>query len=519
MRRRLPLVMLFLCLFFSGITLVSPMTVHARTDDGFVIDSGDAVADIMNDQRFSGAISSIQWLTSRIDHWFTMAITAVAFFIISSALFKNVCAGAYCANHKFWDKVAEAHEKAEAISAASAMEFVKSKGFMNTTAGGLRDSILCIIPNIKAFTIFEDTEVSPKTYWMKAIPEMFACIIIGVFVYNGYYRDAASTVGNFGSEICERVFASVDPVVWVDKVTQTSKAPENIFENDASVQGEMCKEISKGIYKLYHSGVKELSDYELKCNLMRDCEKIAQSMTDEAASDFFSNDPTVEYTLSGLKVTFGGKAGQSTGFVGKQQVADENTTSPNGFTIDKNGDKYFMYRGMRPGTVGSYVTDSQQMFVVTGTLKMSKASGRETKTSIQAEAGTWVAQTTGPVCLALNDSDKPNSSNGVTTETKLCSLPDHIEDSSNSDYTAAIKKLLGDEYTVNSITVTAVNGWSQGTNAGAKKIKIQAGTPVNTNINTSLRITVLANITPTKGTNPQAKDATFTIPIQIKITK
>ena len=53
-----------------GLTSFS-MNVSATTHN-------DAVADIMNDDRFQGAIASIEWLTSRVDHWFTMIITATA---------------------------------------------------------------------------------------------------------------------------------------------------------------------------------------------------------------------------------------------------------------------------------------------------------------------------------------------------------------------------------------------------------------------------------------------------------
>ena len=49
--------------------LFFPMNVFAEG-------TSDAVADIMNNERFAGAISSIEWLTTRVDYWFTMVITA-----------------------------------------------------------------------------------------------------------------------------------------------------------------------------------------------------------------------------------------------------------------------------------------------------------------------------------------------------------------------------------------------------------------------------------------------------------
>ena len=37
--------------------------------------------------------------------------------------------------------------------------------------------------NIKAFTDFDDADIEPKAYFMKAIPQMCACVIIGIFIF------------------------------------------------------------------------------------------------------------------------------------------------------------------------------------------------------------------------------------------------------------------------------------------------------------------------------------------------
>lgn len=497
-------------MFFVGVT--PTVTVHATDsniqDEGFEFDTGDAVADIMNDQRFSGAISSISWLTERIDYWFTMAITAVAFFIISAALLKNVCAGAYCSNHKFWDKVAEAHEKAEALSISSAMDYVKSKGFMSTTGGGLRDGLLCLLPNIKALTDFDDVDIAPKQYWMKAIPQMLGCIIIGVFVYNGYYRDTASTVGNFGSEICERIFASVDPVVFVDKLTQTSKAPDNIFKNDATIQGEMCYDISMAIYKAYKSGCKGLSGYEQKCSVMRDCENIAMNFTNQYASDLFSNTKDTEYKLSGLKVVL--TTSQSPGIVGHQESGDENKTTSNGFTVDKNGDKYFMYYGGQPDSASSFTSDTQKSFAMSATLKLQKSSGRQTTTSITATAGTFSSRTTEPVTIKISPG-KVDVSNGVSTKKQLVDVTSEIE--SFTGYASVINAAINGEGTVSNTRIQSSSGWNQGTNGGVKKIEVKQGIKVGQPFQTAVKLEVLADLTSEDG---NTKSVTFTIPVRFQ---
>lgn len=273
---------------------------------GIRLGTGDAVNDILNDNRFEGAIESISFITKFVDHWFTVLITATAFFIISAAMLRNVMAGAYCSNHKFWDKVAEAHEKADAVSIASIGQFISGKQFMNTTGGGFRDALLCIVPNIKAWTDFDDVDIEPKQYFMKAIPQMLACIIIGVFIYNGYYRDTAATVGDFGSEICNRVFASIDPGKVVDKITLTTRTPDNIYKTDPTVEGQYRYTISMAAYKVIVSSFSDYTATDEKTALMRNCEKLAYDVTTN--TDFHKkfiesvSNSGKEFTLSNCKV-------------------------------------------------------------------------------------------------------------------------------------------------------------------------------------------------------------------------
>lgn len=218
----------------------APDTPSAKfNEDGqYIIQTGDAITDIMDNQRFQGAIRSINTITGFIDIWFTRIITATAFFIISAAMLKNACAGAYVANSKFWDKVDDAHKKMEALSISSVKGFFQGgQGPMNTTAGGVRDFLLGIIPNIKAFTDFDGADIEPKAYFMKAIPQMCVCVVIGIFIYNGYYRDTAATVGQTGSVIVTRVLGSVNPDAMIDSIFNTTGWPDLPTKNDQSIQG------------------------------------------------------------------------------------------------------------------------------------------------------------------------------------------------------------------------------------------------------------------------------------------
>lgn len=270
-------------------------------------DSGNAVQDIMNDERFAGAMSSIDWISGFIDHYMTMAITLVAFFIISAALFRNVCAAAYCSNNKFWNKVAEAHEAADGASLASIAQGIK--GLPSKTwggAGGIKGTLLCLVPNIKALTDFDDVDMEPKHYWMKAIPQMLACIVIGVFVYNGYYRDTAAVVGDIGSEVVSRALSSVDASDFVDSVLLTTGTPDNIYEHDTSVLGQMNYAISSKLYTAFRAAW-DVSSTEQKTKLMRNCEVMAQELTSNC-KEYFTTDVNSNKVmkLSGVEVGLAG---------------------------------------------------------------------------------------------------------------------------------------------------------------------------------------------------------------------
>ncbi|MCM1215007.1 MAG: hypothetical protein NC548_10860 [Lachnospiraceae bacterium] len=234
-------------------------SMNISDQDVEVFDSGDAIQDIMRDSRFKGAVSSISKITEFVDIWFVRIISLVSFFIISAALLKNACAGAYCANSKFWDKVADAHQKTEAINLAGVKQFFQGgQGIVNTTPGGIRDFFLGIIPNIKAFTDFDDADIEPKAYFMKAIPQMIACVVIGIFIYNGYYRDTAATVGNMGSVLIERTLGSVNPDSFINKIFNTTGWPKSPWDKDKSREGEWKQAVFdelKGIIATNYSDV------------------------------------------------------------------------------------------------------------------------------------------------------------------------------------------------------------------------------------------------------------------------
>lgn len=229
-------------------------------------DTGDAISDILDNERYAGAVSSIAWLTERVDILFTMAISFTAFAIISAAILKNVLAGAYAAFPKFFDKVAEAHDTVKAWNFEGAKGFFKG-GFKSTQMGAVSKSFLALVPNVKALTDFDDGIVEPKHYFMKAIPQMIAAIIIGIFIYNGYYRDTAMLVGSVGAETFERVFWSVDPAAVLDRLTMTTGMPSFSTDNAIDKKGVLINNVAKQTYRAILTKYSDVAEAPAKARL------------------------------------------------------------------------------------------------------------------------------------------------------------------------------------------------------------------------------------------------------------
>lgn len=474
--------------------------------------SGNAVQDIMNDDRFQGAISSIEWITGQIDRWFTVIITATAFFIISAALLKNACAGAYCSNHKFWDKVAEAHEKSEALSIAGIKDYFTGKQFMQTTGGGLRDALLCLVPNIKAFTDFDDADIEPKQYFMKAIPQMLVCVIIGVFIYNGYYRDSAATVGSFGSELCNRLFASVDPASFVDKLTETTKTPDNIFAGDPTLQGKDAYKISSEIYKVILSNSKGLTEEDAKESVMRDSEAWAYSLVTNSGmtSVFYNEDRQFDFTVSNLKVTvinqppagYSGEFSHPTVMKLNEDVGDEWSVTA--------------YQPINGSTATGYMTEGHNYIMLSCVMKGSaKDTSNKGTTALSPSSGNWNAAYVGTITITVPTSNAEMTKNAAGVQTYTTGNIDIMSLSPNTQISAAISSYCNDNDLSMDSASLVIESWS-GYNAGSgqkpalKFNNAQAGSTINCKVS----VTFKAKKTNVTSDNEDYSTMRMEVPIQ-----
>lgn len=367
-----------------GAYMSMPMTV-------FATDSGSAVKDILMDSRFEGAMSRITWLTEMVDNWFIQIITVTAFFIISMALLKNVLAAAYCAFPKIFDAIHAAHEE----MAWSEM----SIGGMKDLGGKIRDKsiskvILSIIPDVKAFTDFVDQDQTPKSYFMKAIPQMCIMVIMGIFIYNGYYRDVSATVGEAGATIVENVLGSVSPEKAVNDIFNMKSDPKNTYRSDKTLEGGYIKEISNAMYKQiksYSIVIKQTA--EGKENLLRSCEYVAYQMVkgqtvpqnDETGGQIFKNTDTYDLKLSNVQVT----------------ISDANTTTGGYCTTDtSDATRAFRYELSMDQFMGGQTSEAEEnlkgkIVVVTGNLTPVGKSNKTFETTIEAVNGSQSAVDAG----------------------------------------------------------------------------------------------------------------------------
>lgn len=211
-------------------------------------------------------ISTISGVTDLVDSAFMTVITFVAFFIISVALLRNVLAGAYCAFPKFWDQVHDAHKENEDKAFFESIKGIKDS-YKTASMGTLKTAVFRIVPDIKVMTDFDEGELSAKDYFIKAIPQMIIVVIIGVFIYNGYYRDFTSLVASTGAEFIDRTILSFDPVGAFDTLMNTSGRPAFASDDSMDEFGKRKNRIANDIYDQIITKYTDIKDADTKAAL------------------------------------------------------------------------------------------------------------------------------------------------------------------------------------------------------------------------------------------------------------
>lgn len=259
--------------------------------------------DILRNPKYAGAIQSISKVTDVIDSGFGMAITMIAFLIIIVAMLKNVLAAAYCAYPKFWDRVDASHKEVENTSWKDQFKETFSE---NINTGSLTSAILRLLPNIKNITDFEGDTISPKAYFIRAIPQMLLCIIIGAFIYNGFYRDTARVVVDFGSELVDRVLFEVDPIAVFDQFTGSSGRPEFSTDDSNDEFTQLVNDVASSSYTAVIGTYNDISSAEAKRALATAVEAKAYDFLETVDSKYKDHldawAPMVKVTLTNSAV-------------------------------------------------------------------------------------------------------------------------------------------------------------------------------------------------------------------------
>lgn len=263
------LAMLFMLLFC--------MVVYAADGVG---QGSDATVDILQGDRFSGAVQWVNKIGKFVDNWFMAFISFISFFIISASCLRNVLAGAYCVFPKFWDKVYDAHQQGQQLTIASLQSYFTGGGWKNTSTGSITTFLLRLLPNIKVLTDFENAQdVDYKQYFMRAIPQCVLAVFIGVFIYNGYYRDVMIVTSQFGSRLTLNALTSISPDDILYKLSNISGIPDYPIKDAPRGTDHIADEYLKAVVKSINSDYPDQSEKKNK-------EKLYNALSDWCSNYF-----------------------------------------------------------------------------------------------------------------------------------------------------------------------------------------------------------------------------------------
>lgn len=223
----------------------------------FAESGSDVFTDILKGPRYQGTVNALKGVTATMDTIFMGFISICAFFIISCALLKNVVAGVYASYPIFFDKVHDAK-----LSAAEKFND-KYRGL-----GSVASFLLGFLPDFKEMSEFRDDNIQPRDYFLKAIPQMFCTVMIGVVIYNGYYRDIIVKAAQFGSTMIERFLDQVDPVQVFDNITNGFGMPKSSYDAGKDSKSKLIASITKKMYSKTVSFYTDITTAEAKTALV-----------------------------------------------------------------------------------------------------------------------------------------------------------------------------------------------------------------------------------------------------------
>lgn len=143
-------------------------------------------------------------------------ISIIGFGMVMSAFIKTAVAALYFVVPSFWDKVDEAH----AVKKRNDRRSAEGKQGVGAAVMGLGMSALALLPNVKASIEDKDKNVSPMTFFTKAITMMCMQVTIGVLIYYGYTADIGKFFATAATSTIDIVLANTDPAKLVSMLPQ-----------------------------------------------------------------------------------------------------------------------------------------------------------------------------------------------------------------------------------------------------------------------------------------------------------
>lgn len=264
-------------------------------------------------------------------------ISVVGFLIVVSSILKNSCAGLYCANQKFWDKVAVAKTRKIEQSFKDGIGKDGKGNQITAVLGSAETVLLALLPNIKSYTEFDGQNLDPKGYFMKAIPAMVVVVFVGVMIFFGYPTKIAAKFAEVGTNGLDKVLDNFSPSAIVDKFTTQLASAE--FPTDGAVD-YASKAINTIDNKVFTELVGHVSDMtkDRKKSIGTDIEKFVRKGAGDYAQylneDLYSMTVTVGWhatadepvNLPGYKAVV--EAADVIQYSDAQQVSDFGTGVP-----------------------------------------------------------------------------------------------------------------------------------------------------------------------------------------------
>lgn len=202
-----------------------------------------------------GDLSTIAPVVRVVQTLSVWAISLIGLMITISTVLKQGLHGLYATNPKFWDKVDEVHMANMATLAGD----IKQGNQISASIGFVFNLFLGFLPNVKKMTEFDDYNTDPKTFFTKSLPIACLYLFIGVFIFYGYTTKFGAYVSEFGTEVMDAFFLSVDPIELASKVPSSIakrvKVPSDSAKDDFS---QSVNGAYKQVYRAVNTLLKDI---------------------------------------------------------------------------------------------------------------------------------------------------------------------------------------------------------------------------------------------------------------------